>query len=119
MTAVQVLKEMEKKLDELIENAHLLKDCDEENGECSQLEHQQEMLLNALLKMNSSLEDNEKQLLLQKSPDLYSAVEQKLFKLSRANYKLLKCSKVQYVRKARVHKRRIKKPPTQLSMDLN
>jgi hypothetical protein len=117
MTSTEVLSEMERKLDELIANATLLKDCEEEKGEQVDLEHKQEMLLNALLKINNSLDDAEKHLLWQKSPQLYSTLEKKIFRFSRINQTLLK--KERFVKKSRVHRRKIRKPPTQLSLDLN
>jgi hypothetical protein len=107
MASIQVLSEMEKKLDELIANATELKECEEEKGQCAALEHQQEMLLNALLKMNNSLDDSEKHLLWQKSPELYMTLEKKIVRLSRLNQKLLRPAKQRYVKKARVHKRKI------------
>ena len=55
---------MEKTLDELIANAALLKECEEEKGQCAELEHQQERLLNALIQMDYSLDE------LQKAPHL-------------------------------------------------
>lgn len=116
MTSIEVLCEMERKLDELIVNATLLKDCEEEKGARVDLEHKQEMLLNALLKINNSLDDSEKHLLWQKSPQLYSKLEKKIVRFSRLNQNLLK--KERFVKKARVHRRKIKKPPTQLSLDL-
>ncbi len=116
MTSVQVLNEMESKLDELIANAALLKECEEGNGECARLEHQQEMLLSALLQMNNGLDDAKKHLLLQRSPRLYTTLEKKIARLSRLNLKLLRSERV--VKKARVHRRRIQKPPKQLSLDL-
>ncbi len=118
MTSMQVLSEMEKKLDELIANATELRECEEENGECASLKHKQEMLLNTLLKMNNSLDDSEKHLLWQKSPELYSNLEKKIVRLSRLNQKLLKPAQHRYVKKARIHKRKFKKPK-QLSLDLN
>jgi hypothetical protein len=66
------------------------------------------MLLNALLKMNHSLDESEKFLLLQKSPGLYLVMEEKIAKLSLANRKLLR-SKGKFIKKARVHRRKIKK----------
>jgi ribosomal protein L9 len=119
MTASQILSEMEKKLDELISNANLLRECEEDNGESRELEHRQEMLLNSLLKISSSLDDEEKIHLLQKSPHLYFNLEKKAARLSRANMHLLRTSKERLVKKARVHRRKIKRPPTQLTLDLN
>jgi hypothetical protein len=114
MTSVQVLNEMERKLDELITNAALLKECEEASGECANLEHKQEMLLDALMKMNNNLDDEEKILLLQKVPRLYTTLEKKIFKLSRMNHQLLRSDR--HVKKARVHRRKIKKAPPQLDL---
>ncbi|HUD01481.1 MAG TPA: hypothetical protein VMR37_04090 [Rhabdochlamydiaceae bacterium] len=119
MASIQVLSEMERKLDELIANATQLRECAEEKGECADLEHKQEMLLNALLKLNNSLDETEKHQLWQKSPDLYVTLEKKIVRLSRLNQKLLRPAKQKTIKKARVHKRKFKKPPTQLSFDLN
>jgi FtsZ-binding cell division protein ZapB len=118
MTSLEVLSEIERKLDELIKNATLLKDCEEENGKCADLEHQQEMLLNDLLRINNSLDEDEKYSLWQKSPHRYTTLEKKIVKFSRLNQKLLK-NTPPYVKKARVHRRKIKKPPNQLSLDFN
>lgn len=117
MKPSQVLSEMEQKLDELIKNANLLRDCEEENGQCADLQHQQDRLLNELMQMNNSLEETEKHQLLQKSPRLYSTLEQKISDFSRMNSRLLKSSMEKYVKKARVHRKKIEKPPKQLSMD--
>jgi len=119
MATIQVLSEMEKNLDELIANASLLRECEEETGDCSDLEQKQEKLLNALLKLNNSLDETEKHQLWQKSPDLYVTLEKKIVRLSRLNQKLLRPAKQKHVKKARVHKRKFKKPPTQLSLDIN
>lgn len=114
MTSLQVLNEMERKLDELITNAALLKECEEASGESANLEHNQEMLLDALMKMNYTLDDEEKSLLLRRAPRLYTTLEKKIFKLSRMNHQLLRSER--YVKKARVHRRKIKKAPTQLDL---
>ena len=108
MTSVQILIEMEHKLDELIANAALLKECEE--GHCSRLEQQQEALLNTLLQMNSNLDEEEKLLLLQRSPRLYTTLEKKITRLSCMNQKLLKPQR--YIKKARVHRRKIRKETT-------
>lgn len=119
MASIQVLSEMERKLDELIANANQLRECEEDNGECVALEHKQEMLLNALLQLNNSIDDNEKHQLWQKSPDRYIKLEKKIVRLSRLNQKLLRPTPKKHVKKARVHKRKFKNPPTQLSLDIN
>ena len=119
MASIQVLSEMERKLDELIANANQLRECEEENGECVSLEHKQEMLLNALLQLNNSIDDTEKHQLWQRSPDRYLTLEKKIVRLSRLNQKLLRPAVKKHVKKARVHKRKFKKPPTQLSLDIN
>ena len=119
MASIQVLSEMEKKLDELIANANQLRECEEDKGECASLEHKQEMLLNALLQLNNSIDDTEKHQLWQKSPDRYLTLEKKIVRLSRLNQKLLRPAAKKHVKKARVHKRKFKKPPTQLSLDIN
>ncbi len=124
MASTQVLSEMEKKLDELIANATQLRECEEEkdqeeNVRCADLEHKQEMLLNALLKLNSNIDETEKHQLWQESRGFYVALEKKIVLLSHLNQKLLRPMKQKYVKKARVHKRKFKKPPTQLSLDLN
>jgi hypothetical protein len=119
MASIQVLSEMEKKLDELIANANQLRECEEENGACADLEHKQELLLNALLQLNNSIDENEKHQLWQRSPDRYLTLEKKIVRLSRLNQKLLRPVSQKHVKKARVHKRKFKKPPTQLSLDLN
>jgi hypothetical protein len=100
---------MEKTLDELIANAALLKECEEEKGQCVELEHQQERLLNALIQMNHSLDESE----LQNAPHLYAVLEQKIGKFSRLNHKLLR----PFVKKARVHKKKKKQASTQLSLE--
>jgi len=119
MGSIQVLSEMDRKLDELIANANQLRECEEENGRCADLEHKQEMLLNALLKLNNSIDETEKHQLWQKSPGLYVTLEKKIVRLSRLNQKLLRPAKQKHVKKARVHKRKFKKPPTQLTLDIN
>ena len=119
MASIQVLSEMERKLDELISNASALRACEEDNGQCADLEHKQEMLLNALLQLNNSIDESEKYQLWQKSPDLYINLEKKIVRLSRLNEKLLRPTPKKHVKKARVHKRKFKQPPTQLSLDLN
>ena len=68
MASIQLLSEMEKKLDELIANASQLRECEEENGACADLEHKQELLLNALLQLNNSVDEHEKHQLWQKFP---------------------------------------------------
>jgi spore cortex formation protein SpoVR/YcgB (stage V sporulation) len=118
MASIQVLSEMERKLDELIANANQLRECEEDNGECAALEHKQEMLLSALLQLNNSIDDNEKHQLWQRSPDQYITLEKKIVRLSRLNQKLLRPTPKKHVKKARVHKRKFKKPPTQLSLDI-
>ena len=111
---MELLAEMERKLDELIANANQIHQCEdrseEDNGECASLEHKQEMLLNALLQLNNSIDDTEKHQLWLKSPAHYLKVEKKIVRLSRLNQKLLRPVKQKPVKKARVHKRRFKKP---------
>ncbi len=119
MASIQVLSEMERKLDELIANANQLRECEDENGACADLEHKQEMLLNALLQLNNSIDDTEKHQLWQKSPDRYITLEKKIVRLSRLNQKLLRPTPKKHVKKARVHKRKFKNPPTQLSLDIS
>ncbi|MBS0648219.1 MAG: hypothetical protein JSS10_03230 [Verrucomicrobia bacterium] len=118
MTSIEVLCEIERKLDELIKNATLLKDCEEENGECADLEHQQEILLNELLRINNSMNEDDKYSLWQKSSRQYTTLENKIVKFSCLNQKLLKNS-TPSMKKARVHRRKLKKPPTQLSLDFS
>jgi len=117
MVSVKVLNEMEQKLDELITNANLLKACEESSGECAHLEHQQERLLDSLMQLNSTLDEDEKSLLLQRSPRLYITLEKKISRLSHLNRQLLRSDNG--VKKARVHRKKIKKPPTQMSFDIN
>lgn len=119
MASIQVLSDMERKLDELIANANQLRQCEDENGSCADLEHKQDLLLNALLKLNNSIDETEKHQLWQKSPERYVTIEKKIVRLSRLNQKLLRPAKEKHVKKARVHKRKFKKPPTQLSLDIN
>ncbi|HEX4840119.1 MAG TPA: hypothetical protein VFU89_06725 [Rhabdochlamydiaceae bacterium] len=119
MASTQVLLEMEKKLDELIANANQLRDCEDSTGASAELEHKQELLLNALLQLNNSIDENEKHQLWQRSPDKYLTVEKKIVKLSKLNQKLLRSTHPKHVKKARIHKRKFKKPPTQLSLDIN
>jgi len=119
MASIQVFSEIERKLDELIANANQLRQCEEENGECAALEHKQDLLLNALLQLNNSIEETEKHHLWQKSPDRYLKLEKKIVRLSQLNQKLLRPAAKKPVKKARVHKRKFKQPPTQLSLDLN
>jgi hypothetical protein len=62
---------MERKLDELISNCICTSCCEEElkkQGQCADLEHKQEMLLNALLQLNNSIDESEKYQLWQKYP---------------------------------------------------
>lgn len=68
-------------LDELIHNAALLRECEEENRECTELESRQDHLLNTLLEMNLSQE---------KLQHGYGAIEQKITVLSNLNQKLLR-----------------------------
>ena len=119
MASLQVLSEIDRTLDELIANATELRTCEENTGQCANLEHKQEMLLNALLTLNNSIDDTEKYQLWQKSPHLYITLEKKIVRLSRLNQKLLRPAEQKPIKKARVHKRKLKKPPTQLSLDLN
>lgn len=119
MASTQVLFEMEKKLDELIANANQLHTCEDGSGASAELEHKQDLLLNALLQLNNSIDESEKHQLWQRSPDKYLTVEKKIVRLSRLNQKLLKSTQPKYVKKARVHKRKFKKPPSQLSLDIN
>lgn len=118
MASIQVLSEMERKLDELIANANQLRECEEDKGECAALEHKQELLLNALLQLNNSIDETEKHQLWQKSPDRYLKLEKKIVRLSRLNQKLLRPAKQKHVKKARVHKRKFKQPPKQLSLEI-
>jgi len=68
-------------LDELIHNAALLRECEEENRECIELESRQDSLLNALLKINPSQKELEAN---------YACMEQKIATLSGLNRKLLR-----------------------------
>ncbi|HEX2578796.1 MAG TPA: hypothetical protein VHK67_00130 [Rhabdochlamydiaceae bacterium] len=109
MASTQVLFEMEKKLDELIANANQLRDCETGSSASAELEHQQGLLLNALLQLNNSIDENEKYQLWQRSPDKYLTVEKKIVRLSRLNQKLLRSSQTKHVKKARMHKRKFKR----------
>ena len=119
MASLQVLSEIDQTLDELIANATELRHCEEGTGQCAHLEHKQEMLLNTLLSLNNSIDDKEKYQLWQKSPNLYMTLEKKIVRLSRLNQKLLKPADQKPVKKTRIHQRKSKKTPTQLSLDLN
>ena len=88
---------MESMLDALIENAKHLNSCEEQNGQCAELEYKQEALLNQLLKMNNELDQP---LVVEKAPQQYSSLEKKLVKLSEANRKLLRTSCVRKRRRS-------------------
>ncbi len=68
-------------LDELIQNAAHLRECEEENKVCTELESRQDFLLNVLLKITPSQEELETG---------YACMEQKIKTLSGMNRKLIR-----------------------------
>lgn len=80
------LTQMEQTLDELIRNGSRLKECEEENGECSELQYQQERLLNELLKLNNALGETD----VQKKPILFRVLKEKVRTFSEINRSQLK-----------------------------
>jgi hypothetical protein len=98
---MDLLADIEATLEQLIRNARVLN-----RSENTDLEYQQEKLLNHLLTINAALDPEEKVVGLQESRELYSSLREKIFRFSLLNSRLVRPPKEQRVKRTRVPKSR-------------
>lgn len=107
MKSSEILANIDVTLDRLIQNSQMLGQVSTED-EALTLQKTQDDLIDHLLRMDRLLEDDEKQLLLQKNRNLYGSLEEKVKRFSVLNIENLRPKKERWIKKARTHRNRNK-----------